>query len=366
MATSAYGVNHPMARRIWAKKLMAEALTETYMARFTGDTKDSLIYVKRELAKDGGDNVRYGLRGLMTGAGIVGDGTLEGNEESLSIYTDTVTVDQLRHAVRSEGRMSEHRVPFTVRDEAMAGLRDWWTDRMDVAFFNHVAGNTDQTNLAYAGHNSTLTPSSLSGNTRILYGDGNHTTENSISASATASNVMRLTFIDRMVRTAKTATPVIRPINIGGGQKRYVVFLHPFQVYALRTDATANRITWYGTQQAALQGGKIAGNPIFTGAIGEYNECILHESTRIPLGASQTTVRRAVLCGAQAACLALSKGNKGQAPNQMTWVEELFDYENQLGVSAGMIWGLKKSSFTIDGAARDFATVVQATHATAS
>ena len=39
--------------------------------------------------------------------------------------------------------------------------------------------------------------------------------------------------------------------------------------------------------------------------------------------------------------------------------------ENQLGVSAGMIWGLKKAQFTIDGAARDFATVIVSTHASA-
>ena len=51
--------------------------------------------------------------------------------------------------------------------------------------------------------------------------------------------------------------------------------------------------------------------------------------------------------------------------SHMTWVEELFDYENQLGVSAGMIWGLKKAQFTIDGAARDFATVIVSTHASA-
>lgn len=39
--------------------------------------------------------------------------------------------------------------------------------------------------------------------------------------------------------------------------------------------------------------------------------------------------------------------------------EELFDYENQLGVSAGLIWGLKKTTF--NGA--DFATVVLSSYA---
>jgi hypothetical protein len=38
----------------------------------------------------------------------------------------------------------------------------------------------------------------------------------------------------------------------------------------------------------------------------------------------------------------------------MTWVEELFDYENQLGVSAGMIHGVKKTQFN----GIDFGTIV--------
>ena len=42
----------------------------------------------------------------------------------------------------------------------------------------------------------------------------------------------------------------------------------------------------------------------------------------------------------------------------MTWVEELFDYENQLGVSAGMIFGLKKTVFN----SIDFGTMVVMSH----
>ena len=43
----------------------------------------------------------------------------------------------------------------------------------------------------------------------------------------------------------------------------------------------------------------------------------------------------------------------------MKWVEELFDYENQLGVSAAMIWGLKKSIYN----SIDFSTIVVQTYA---
>ncbi len=38
----------------------------------------------------------------------------------------------------------------------------------------------------------------------------------------------------------------------------------------------------------------------------------------------------------------------------MNWVEELFDYGNQIGVEAGMIFGIKKMVFN----SNDFATIV--------
>ena len=136
MATTDYGVNHPLAVKLWAKRLFREALKETFVSRFMGTSKNSLVYVKDDLQKSAGDRIRYGLRMQLSGAGIQGDTTLEGNEEALTTYTDNIFIDQLRHAVRSGGEMSEQRVAFSVREEGMDGLRDWWADRIDTAFFN--------------------------------------------------------------------------------------------------------------------------------------------------------------------------------------------------------------------------------------
>jgi N4-gp56 family major capsid protein len=355
MATTQYGVNHPLAVKLWSKKLFQEALKETFISRFMGSGTDALIQVKDDLSKSAGDRIRCGLRMQLSGAGVAGDDTLEGQEEALTTYSDNIFIDQLRHAVRSDGKMSEQRVPFSVREEAMMGLRDWWADRMDTAFFNQIAGNTGQADTRYTGSQATTAPTSNTGNMRIIYGV-TETTENSLSASASASNNFQLTLIDRAIVTAKTATPLIRPLRIGGNE-RYVLFLHPHQVYSLRTDATAGRVTWYDTQKARVQGGEMD-NPIFSGALGEYNGVIIHQATRIPLAPNTTTVRRAVFCGAQAASMATGREH---GEGRMTYYEELFDYGNQLGVEAGMIWGLKKLVFNNI----DFGTIVISTHAEA-
>lgn len=358
MATTDYAVNHPLAKKIWSSKLLREALKETYVSRFFGSTKDSLIYVKNELNKSAGDRIRIGLRMQLSGAGVTGDGTLEGNEEALTTYSDDLLIDQLRHAVRSGGEMSEQRVPFSIREEALDGLRDWWADRIDTAFFNQIGGNVSASS-AFTGMNTATVPTSATSNVRIIYGSGSTSSTASYtqttSASASAKGLhFTPAVIDVAVNVAKTAVPLIRPLRVNG-QYKYVMFIHPNQTRQLRTNNAANTVTWYDIQRSRVQGGELDTNPIFNGALGEYNGVILHESTRIPTWAAATAnggdTRKAVLCGAQAACFGTGRRD---ADRKMKWVEEYFDYENELGVGAAMIWGLKKSVYN----SIDFATIV--------
>lgn len=346
MATSQYGLNHPLAVKLWSRKLFQEALKQCWMSKFMSASDNSLVQIKNDMQKGPGDRLTIGLRMQLSGAGVQGDGTLEGNEEALTTYSDNFVINQLRHAVRSDGRMSEQRIPFSVREEARTGLTDWWADRIDTALFNQLAGNTGQADTRYTGNNATVAPDA----NHIYYANG--VANETEVASASASNIMKLKFLDYAKERAETLSPSIRPIRVNGEDK-YVCFLHPYQVTDLRTDA-ATAGSWYDIQKAAIQGGKISDNPIYTGALGEYNGIILHASTRVPTVTSGAY--RAIFCGAQAAVFGYGQDN---SENKMTWVEELFDYGNQLGVSAGMIYGCKKTVFN----SADFATIVISTYA---
>lgn len=353
MATTAFPTNHPLAVKVWAKKLFVEALKATFFDRFMGEGTDSLCQVKGELNKSAGDKITYGLRMQLAGAGVSGDGTLEGNEEGLSTYSDSILIDQLRHAVRSAGKMSEQRVPFSVREEARMGLQDWWADRLDTAFFNHLCSNTVQSDLRYTGNNAT-----------VAYDAAHHLfpgTATTDELSISTTDVFSLNYIDAAVEKAKTISPMIRPIKMGG-ESFYVVFLHPYQVYNVRTNTNSGQ--WLDIQKAALaSGNRFADNPIFTGALGVYNNCILHESTRITqavsnAGAAVANTRRAVLAGAQALTFAYGRDSSA---GEMTWVEEVFDYQNQLGVSAGMQFGVKAVRFN----SADFGKIIIPSYAVA-
>ena len=356
---TAYGTNAPEAVKLWSRKLAREALKKTYVKRFMGSSADSIVQIKNETQKNPGDSIRMTLRMQLTGDGTLGDANLEGNEESLTTWTDNVVINQLRHAVRSEGKMSEQRIPFSIRDEAQTGLADWWADRWDTWFFNQVCGYTPVTDLRYAGMNATLAP------TRRVFAGGA-----SNEQSLTTGMEFSLGLIDLAVENAKVGqtgvVPTIRPVKVDG-KDYYVAFLHPYQVTDLRTQTSedpSKPVLWYDIHKAALQGGSKASNPIFTGALGEYNGVVLHESNRITQGvhassgAVQSNVRRAVLCGAQAAVCGFGEGHD---KSTYDWFEQLFDYGNKLGVKAGCIAGLKKSRYN----SIDFGAVVMSSYAAA-
>lgn len=343
MATTEYGVNHPMAVKLWSEKLARDAIGETFVGKFLGESDTSLFQIKKETSKGAGDKITCGLRSLMTGAGVQGDGSLEGLEEAQEIYSDSILINQLRHAVRSNGRMSEQRVPFSVRKNAYDGLKDWFVERIETCAANQLTGNTAQTDTRYTGNNAATAPSTANGVTRLIVG-GSHSAEASLTASTT--NAISLADLDKAVALAKTQSQRIRPIRYDN-KNCYVAFLHPYQIYQLRRDASTAG-NFFDIQKANLQGGDKKDNPIITGASFMYNNVIVHEWDYLPTIAgtpatgSATDFRRGVFCGAQSLLFAYGQGNLA---NKMSWVEERFDYGNQLGVAAGKIFGIKKAVY---------------------
>ena len=390
-----FGTNDELAVKIWAKKLFVESIKATQLDKFIGTGSDSVIQVKDELSKGAGDALKYGLRMQLSGSGIAGDSTLDGQEESLVTYHDTIGINQLRHAVKVVGNMSQQRVTFDIRAEAQAGLVDWWAQRLDTSLINQLAGNDNASNLnnIYSGMNDitvpylsgaaatnyaaadyalipdtlTGTPTSATVNAyETVLGDGS----NGASTNSTVANkyVFNLRMLDKAIIKARTLPTPIRPIKMNG-MECYVAFLHPYQVYDLRRNTAAGQ--WMDIQKAALSGGAITKNPLFTGAVGMYSGVIIHEDARVPYGDSSDInaahntnlgaagVARAIFVGAQAGCIAFGRAYGYSGSNiKFKWTEVLNDYENQLGVSSALVYGMKKTRFNN----KDFGTIVMSSY----
>lgn len=365
MAVTTFAVNDALTNKLWAKKLAVEVSKATEIAPLIGTSSNSIIQLRDETQKGSGDQVTFGLRRQLIGDGVTENQVLEGNEEALTTYSDSIIINELAHAVRvrNEQTIDAQRVLFNMRDEANTGLVDWYADRMSMAAFIQWGGYTAPTMTfegraipllrpVHYGNNAPTAPSSQ----RQVWA-GTATNDQSLGITDT----FNLTLIDKAVERAKLANPKIRPVRIDGSDK-YVLYIHPTQTTSLRTNTAIGQ--WIDITKAIYQGSR-ANNPFYSGALGEYNGVVIRESEHVTPGVNSatnaeiSTVRRAVLLGAQSAVAAF--GNK-MAPERYKRVEETFDYQRELGVSVQTVWGLKKTVFN----GQDFGTIVISTYAAAA
>lgn len=360
MSYTAFAQNDPMAVKLWSKKLAVEANKSIDIDPLIGTSDASVIQEKEETKKGNGDQVTFGLRMQLKGAGFSSSDVAEGNGEQLGTNSDKVTIDELGHVVgvKSENTIDQQRVPFNLREQARSGLADWFQTRKTVSFFNHVCGFTPANANPFGKKFTANNPVTAPSQGRILRPNGRAN-----DAALVAGDIFTLDLIDKAVELAKTGGQgkkvMIRPVVVNG-KKYYILYLASEQVTSLRTNTAAGQ--WLDIQKAAMAGMESSKSPIFSGALGEYNGVILREAQDITQGVSadgSTAVpltRRAVLLGAQAATIAYGKAG---GDTRYRWNEELLDHKRNLEVSAWAIWGLKKTTYNGD----DFGTVVIPTYA---
>jgi len=373
-------LNDVTAVVVYSKKVYQHAIRQTTAAKLmsiglNARAATNFVQYFDETAVGPGDSIKYDLIPNVVGPGVAGDNPIAGQESAWSALQDTIVINQLRQAELLKGIMSQQRVPYSMRDAARTTLANWWKTMFDIGLMNQLCGNTAQTNVNYCGMQATIAP------------DAAHWIRaGAVAAEANlgSSNIFSASLLPQLVAMCNTLPFPIRPVSIKGVEVKGVLFLHPLQVKALKTNYTVGE--WGDIYKAVLTGGQITNNPIFTGAIGFKDGIVLHEEpwcsygdntqnliydpiqaanvagpTSLGAAATGTTsVARAVFVGAQAAALAIGgQAGPGGQPLRVRWVEELLDANNQLRITAGMVFGIKKSRF----ASQDYSTIVVSTWA---
>jgi N4-gp56 family major capsid protein len=349
MSYTSFGLNDNETVKLW-EKMLHKAERETLdIAPLMGKSENSIVHIKEETEKGAGDRVTFTLRTRLTQRGFNSTETVEGNAESLSTYTDAILIDELwcNVGAKSQFTIDAQRVPFNLRQECKNAAADWWRDRKATTFFNHVGGYTPQnttgatSGIWYTGNNTVTAPAGTSALVRQIW-SGTATTDEGLSNT----DLFVLVLLDRAVESARTGGRMVVPVRVGG-QEKYVVYISERQARQLRTATSTGG--WQDITKFAFSGVDVSKNPLYSGALGEYNRCILRVSQDVTLGvhsttgAAETDVHRAVLLGRQAAVAAF--GRKGYGPSKYHWNEELKDHKRKLEVSAHQIWGLKKAVF---------------------
>jgi len=362
MAKTIVGVGDPKAIQRYSAFLAVDVGRESYFNRKfmgVGEQSQAPLQTLPHLESDSGDKISYDLVMQLKMRPIQGDANLRGKEEDLTFYTDSLYIDQMRGGVNTGGRMTRKRTIHDLRKIARVRQSEWWARLFDETLFMYLSGmrgsNADFIEGAdftgYAGN-----PFVAPDDQHLLYG-GDATSK----ASLATDDKLTLSAIDRAVTKAMvmgggtTEVPSLQPIKIDG-EEHYVLVMHPYQTYDLRTSSATGQ--WLDIQKAAA-GAEGRNNPIFKGGLGMYNNVVLHEHKAViqanDYGAGgNVAAARALFMGRQAGVVAFGSRGTGL---RFDWNEELEDRGNQVVITTSSIFGVKKTAFSIGGTSRDFGLI---------
>ena len=352
MSTTNFALLTNEQKTIWSMDFWKQARNQSFVNKFLGKDANSMVQHITELKKtEKGARAVITLLADLEGDGIVGDRTLEGNEEAMKSFDQVIRIDQLRNATRHEGRMADQKSVVNFRENARDKLAYWLSDRIDQLAFltlagrSYATGNAGQTrvgsdlkNLEFAA--DVTAPSSK----RVFRWDNTSATKTIVAGGAASSVLATDTPAwDMFVQLKAYAKEnYVRGIKENGGEEVYHAFLSPMAMSRLKADPVYRDNLRYAQQRGA-------GNELFTGTAVKIDGIYLHEFRHVPnsrLAASGSKwgnggtvdVCQILFCGAQALGMA-DIGNP-------EWVEKEFDYDNQPGISVAKILGFLKPQFT--------------------
>ena len=135
----------------WSRDFWRQARNMSFINQFAGTGSNAMVQRITELTRsEKGTRAVITLLADMTGDGVTGDYTLEGNEEALRAYDITIELDQLRFANRIAGRMADQKSVVNFRETSRDALAYAMADRMDQLAFLTLSGiaYTNKTNGA--------------------------------------------------------------------------------------------------------------------------------------------------------------------------------------------------------------------------
>ena len=357
-------------RLAWGRRLWKAARNTSFILRsFTGESEQSVVQRVTELTETakGTSAAVFTLVPDLEGDGVVGDNQLEGNEEEIKAFDQTITFDQIRNANRLEGRMADMKSTVRFRETSMNVLREWLAQRLDELAFLTLSGVSYQYKTNGALRVGSQFPLlDFAADVTAPSANRHFRWDSATGLEPAGTNLIDATDLPTwdmiMQLKAFAEEHYIRPVSTDDGVEVYTLFLHPAQMAALKQDTkfqemyklAASRGSTNLMFKGTSMGGKASG--IFIDGINIVSYRNVFNTRGAPSGSkwgAGGTVNgaRALLVGAQA----LAMADIGVA----RWVEKDFDYDNSPGVSIAKLIGFKKpqwrSAYT--GTVEDFSVV---------
>lgn len=288
--------------------------------------------------KEDRQKVNIPLVAKLSGNGVTGNATLDGNEEFLAQYAYTLTPTYHRNAVRLNNEEREKPAIDLMR-AAREMLMAWGIEKVrdDIivealgSFYNAgtIATVEDSTSAINTAADAWLTNNS----DRVLYGAstanvsaGDHSA--SLANVDTTNDKLTGDVVRLARKIARTANPVIRPIRTKNGIDTYVMFVGTQAFVHLKEDLETlhSNAGLRGDANPLFMPGDLYWDNVIIREVPEISTLLADSTYYATAGNSSSKVEPAFLCGAQAVGYGL-----GQKPQLV--VDRDKDYNFQPGVA---------------------------------
>lgn len=329
---------------LWDSNFFKAYVRANRFKRYMGTDENSIIQTRSNLTKQAGDGITIPLITELTGAGVTGNGLLEGNEEALGNYGHKIEVSTIRHAVA----VTDNDQQFTgipLRDAAKEMLKLWFMAKLrnDIVTALGSIGGIAYGTASAAQRNAWLVANA----DRVMFGDGSvgaYTTLATDISAVTAAMKLTKEVVSRAKARAEAASPKIRPVTVGEDSENFVMFTDARAFRDLKSDLGTS------LQNAQERGDD---NPLWRDGDLMWDGVVIRKIQEIAglgaVGATSAQVSPYYLCGAQALGVAyaqISKSTtdtrdygfvKGVGVHEMRGVEKLQYNSKDHGVFTGFV-----------------------------
>lgn len=345
MAYTAFGALSAAQKRVWATEVSIAGrdqnfwMSNGFVGKSTADMSRPIHKITDLTTTERGRVCVMQLVLELQNDGVVDDNLLEGQEESLVNDAIEIRISQLRHGVRSKGKMAEQETVLRFRSLAKEKLAFWLADTIDELMFLTASGRaytlkTDGSTRATSQLPSLAFAADVAAaSTNRIFHAGTATSE----ATLTSSDKLTWNLVVQVAAYAKRKR--IKPIR-AGGKPYFALLVSTEQMRDLKLDSN------YQTN-VGRAGPRGDSNPLFNNASAVIDGIILYEHQKVynTLGTntkwgagSNVNGAQALLLGAQALGLAMI--------GESEWKEsDNTDYENRPGIGFGRMFGMMKPQF---------------------
>lgn len=357
MASTSMLTGNALTVKLWEKQAWVQAMQRTVIGH--AFNRGCVYFPEKLMGKNTvpGDNVTFPYVGKLINNPIGEGGTADGNEEALNLQSFNMSINVSRIPVLNPNTdtIEQQRTVIEFETNTRKMLAKRCAELLDTSFLYQAAGA--------APTSLTINGTTYSTAAQLLHVQGQNTpvapttnrqiwANNQANDQSLGSNdIFTLDLIDIALEKIERSD---QPIDTLDGDT-YDLYISPEQLVDLQQNTTG-KIQWFNIELAKIIGensDNMIENRFKNKMIcaGKYRNVYIYSAPRVAYGVNSstsaviTTVRRAVLLGADALSFASPFGGRitdTDVPLKLFF--QLKDYDYYKGIEARLLYGMKKMS----------------------